>query len=77
MARWYTAKEKATGRQVYVCKGFGEDGTVVAVYDPRYPYSVNVRKTAEECRAAYELVGPLPAAKNKEVEDRFMWELHR
>jgi hypothetical protein len=74
--RWYRAIEKATGRVVYLCKGFGSDGLGIAVYDfDRHPMAACNRVRPEQAKQQYTLMGVAP--NTEEIERTFDWELNR
>lgn len=74
--RWYRVEDKS-GKLFYARKGFGSDGTLVAVCDPLRPRDTGIRLTPAGCRKRFVLLSPLDSKANEEFEDRFMYELHR
>ena len=73
--RWFRVKNIRTKVIYYARKGFGEDGTTVAVCELNNPCCTGWRFTAEFCKQNYIVLG---LAENSEAfESRFQYELHR
>ena len=75
--RWWRVRNNLTKTIYYARKGFGEDGSVVAVCETRDPYCTGWRFTAEHMRKNYTLLEVLEKEKSDKFEERFQYELHR
>ncbi len=75
--RWYRAVARETGRRLFVRSGFGEDGTLVAVYDRTFPADAHWRCRPEHCRTFLTLGSACDPELDAEIEKRFDWELNR
>jgi hypothetical protein len=74
--KWFEAFEKKTGRKLFASKGFGSDGSLVAVYEPGRRGSAFTRKSPEKCRELYTLGNALSEKENEEVTARFENDLY-
>jgi hypothetical protein len=73
--RWYRVMENKTKKIYFARKGFGEDGTGVAVCDALNHCGMGARFTAEHMRQNYTVVGVHP--NSEKFEQRFQYELNR
>lgn len=75
--KWFKICDKKSDKIFYAKKGFGADGSLIAVCDPSDPHCTGYRMTPDQCRSKFYLVEPLTPKENEEYEKRFMYELHR
>jgi len=78
MNRWYRIKEKKTGKIFLARKGFGTDGSLVAVLNPlkKASWETGTRMTQKECREKFLILNPLSDEENKKREIDFNYAIN-